>query len=599
MIHGVLAVLLLVGGWMIPAQYRSLHERVLEAAGNAAADVNATNLTGQGKINTAQTLPEFLASLKPDANATARQIELAEIVRIGDSKVNLSKETKAEDLTSNNVISALDLLASDAKFYEFIQNAQSSPVTQKIFALSQFAPGYESTVLVVANLAADGKLPPVISRGLVDLNPATQALSDQNGTDPKKSNLYMQRLRYRLHPFFLLGTRLSYHQLGELVYQMQDFKTLNDIATIARHQTVLPAFQFFNTEQKKSPNGLLPDELTGLTPIGQPELFKRFDTNSTGYSKGTLTLDEWRAIGFIPLEYTDFPMTYTACIWSGNPRAVANYLKLHGHRGDEYLRTALSKNRGALELVLDSQLQVSSMATPTLDSMAAFCYKNRQWALFLKYLLMAVGCVVLMRTWNSVFAITAKDALTVRNLRVRRHAIAATVFLTLIAVSEPILFTPALSSEYQVPINLPVAASDPTTNNPTETNMLAASNALSIIFILIFAAIQVFVYLLCVAKINDIKNGDGDPRLKLRLLENEDNLFDMGLYIGIAGTALMLAIMVMIKNSGLTVSVAYASNIFGILCVAIVKIFHVRQAREALLLEAENGESAANIETEN
>ena len=212
---------------------------------------------------------------------------------------------------------------------------------------------------------------------------------------------------------------------------------------------------------------------------------------------------------------------------------------------------------------------------------------------------MAVGCVVLMRTWNSVFAITAKDALTVRNLRVRRHAIAATVFLTLIAVSEPILFTPALSSEYQVPINLPVAASDPTTNNPTETNMLAASNALSIIFILIFAAIQVFVYLLCVAKINDIKNGNGDPRLKLRLLENEDNLFDMGLYIGIAGTALMLAIMVMIKNSGLTVSVAYASNIFGILCVAVVKIFHVRQAREGLLLEAENGKSDTLTETEN
>ena len=64
--------------------------------------------------------------------------------------------------------------------------------------------------------------------------------------------------------------------------------------------------------------------------------------------------------------------------------------------------------------------------------------------------------------------------------------------------------------------------------------LAASSNALSIIFILIFAAIQVFVYLLCVSKINDIKNGDSDPRLKL--LENEDNLFDMNLYIGIAGT---------------------------------------------------------------
>ena len=38
-------------------------------------------------------------------------------------------------------------------------------------------------------------------------------------------------------------------------------------------------------------------------------------------------------------------------------------------------------------------------------------------------------------------------------------------------------------------------------------------------------------------KIREIRRGEGDPNLKLRLLENEDNLFDMG-FIGIAGTAL-------------------------------------------------------------
>ena len=113
----------------------------------------------------------------------------------------------------------------------------------------------------------------------------------------------------------------------------------------------------------------------------------------------------------------------------------------------------------------------------------------------------------------------------------------------------------------------------------------AVSNpAPSIIFIVIFAAIQGYVYYTCITKINEVKNGAGGPRLKLRLLENEDNLFDMGLYIGIAGTALMLAILIIFPKSGISVSAAYASNIFGILCVAVVKIFHVRQTRGELIV---------------
>ena len=70
-----------------------------------------------------------------------------------------------------------------------------------------------------------------------------------------------------------------------------------------------------------------------------------------------------------------------------------------------------------------------------------------------------------------------------------------------------------------------------------ETNII-----LSAVIFVLFGAIQVFVFQTCVNKIREIRRGEGDPNLKLRLLENEDNLFDMGLYIGIAGTALTLAV---------------------------------------------------------
>ena len=213
--------------------------------------------------------------------------------------------------------------------------------------------------------------------------------------------------------------------------------------------------------------------------------------------------------------------------------------------------------------------------------------------------MICLGCVVLMRAWNSFFTLAAPNTATLQGYRMRRRALLLALFLSLIAVSEPILFTPALSSEYRVAINLPLASVDSTEPEQNTNTMLAIAESnlkLSIIFIVIFAAIQGYVYYTCITKINEVKNGAGDPRLKLRLLENEDNLFDMGLYIGIAGTALMLAILILFPSAGISVSAAYASNIFGILCVAVVKIFHVRQTREALIIEAETAGGGTDLD---
>ena len=152
--------------------------------------------------------------------------------------------------------------------------------------------------------------------------------------------------------------------------------------------------------------------------------------------------------------------------------------------------------------------------------------------------MICLGCVVLMRAWNSFFTLSAPHTATLQGYRMRRRALVLALFLSLIAVSEPILFTPALSSEYRVAINLPLASVDSTEPEQNSNTMLANADSnltLSIIFIVIFAAIQGYVYYTCITKINEVKNGAGAPKLKLRLLENEDNLFDMGLYLGIAG----------------------------------------------------------------
>jgi hypothetical protein len=243
-----------------------------------------------------------------------------------------------------------------------------------------------------------------------------------------------------------------------------------------------------------------------------------------------------------------------------------------------------------MKMVLDRQLPVSDRAGLGLDSAAAFSLRHPGWALFVKFLLLGLGCIILMRAWNSFFTVSATGANAVRDFILRRRAMACALFLTLVTLGEPIFLQPAQSSEYTVSINLPVLSEDENQTSNPENNiaMLANSNiVLNSILFVAFAAIQLFVYLTCKSKVDEIRQGEGDPLLKLRLLENEDNLFDMGLYIGIAGTALTLAIKMLAPQFGISLSVAYASNIFGILCVALVKIHHVRGTRQQLIMDAD------------
>ena len=98
-----------------------------------------------------------------------------------------------------------------------------------------------------------------------------------------------------------------------------------------------------------------------------------------------------------------------------------------------------------------------------------------------------------------------------------------------------------------------------------------------------FFLVQMLVYVICLQKIMEIDRQKVAPLMKLKLMENEENLFDMGLYVGIAGTAAALVLQVMdIIQADLVA--AYASNLFGITCVAWVKIRHVRPYKRKLIL---------------
>jgi len=565
-IHGVLAVAFLAVGWLFPAQYRTLHTDAL-----AQASVEEGQLLSEFRDSLGETPGPFGAV--PLLNLAVQQLKQPAPL---PEKLPLLAPAPALDPFFN---------PSHRRTVKAQLGTQNERV-RRLLALESHATEYAPAIILAAQLEANGQFHQ-------DLNHQLHRLGQEANTD---------ELREAMHSFTLLASRLTQPQLGRLTRHTESPLTLMHLAKIAKLQTLVPPFDTFNEVDEKGESDLVitADELIG-TPFHH--LFGRtVDHDAKGQpvpwdtdGNGQLTRAEWTALPFIPLEFSEFPTVYAASVWSGQPEAVTRYLRNHGRPGTRWLQDAMRQGRGSMSVVLAQQLPVSNRAGLGLDSAAAFSLRHPSWALFIKFLLLGLGCVILMRAWNSFFTVSATGINAVHDFIIRRRAMACALFLTLVALGEPIFLQPAQSSEYTVSINLPVLSEDENQTPTKESNiaMLATSNiVLNTILFVAFAAIQIFVYLTCKSKVDEIRHGTGDPLLKLRLLENEDNLFDMGLYIGIAGTALTLAIKMLAPQFGINLSVAYASNIFGILCVALVKIHHVRGARQQLIMEAESNPGA-------
>ena len=559
-IHGVLAVAFLAVGWLFPAQYRTLH----------------TDALAQASVEEGQTLEEFRDSLGESSD----QFGAGQLLDLAAQQL----EPSTNALKTLPTDPALDPFFSPShrRTVKARLGSETKRVNQ-LLALESQAADYAAAIILAAQLEANGQFHQ-------DLNQQLHSLGLDANTD---------ELRKAMRDFSLLASRLTEPQLGLLMRHTESTLTLMRLAKIAKLQTLVSPFDAFNEvdENGKSDDVITADELIG-TPFHK--LFghvvdhdaKDQPVKWDADGNGKLTREEWTALPFIPLELTEFPAVYAASVWSEQPEEVTRYLMTHGRPGTRWLQNAMRQGRGSMKMVLDRQLPVSDRAGlgHWLPSAAAFSLRHPGWALFVKFLLLGLGCIILMRAWNSFFTVSATGANAVRDFILRRRAMACALFLTLVALGEPIFLQPAQSSEYTVSINLPVLSEDENQTSTPKNNiaMLANSNiVLNVILFLAFAAIQLFVYLTCKSKVDEIRQGEGDPLLKLRLLENEDNLFDMGLYIGIAGTALTLAIKMLAPQFGISLSVAYASNIFGILCVALVKIHHVRGARQQLIMDAE------------
>ena len=118
--------------------------------------------------------------------------------------------------------------------------------------------------------------------------------------------------------------------------------------------------------------------------------------------------------------------------------------------------------------------------------------------------------------------------------------------------------------------------------SPTEsTNMI---DQVTILILLLFFVIQLLVFIFCLLKIAEIRRQSHLADVKLHLLENEENLFDLGLYVGLGGTVASL-ILVVLNVVDASLMAAYASTLFGIIFVAVLKVGFLRPYRRLLILE--------------
>jgi len=336
-------------------------------------------------------------------------------------------------------------------------------------------------------------------------------------------------------------------------------------------------------------------ELGALEPtlIDLLALGRRLDWRQlTEVAGGVETRETWAELGALARAGGEpFAIVLAASLTEQSTERVLRYRAAHPDVADTDLRLALASGRGALRLLLDRGVPVNRQpAAPVPGAVAGLALLYPGAALALKLALFAAGAYLL--GGGRLFRIGARapGALVTTapdpfNGRASLIALAATVIF--LAATEPFNRAPSVPPEGMLRLAVPVLGSVLDPASLTHVPPTLSINMNTLISIAFFAALQIGMYWICLTKIREIAAGDLPSLVKLRLMENEENLFDGGLYIGIGGTAtaLVLQVLGVIEPNLLA---AYSSNLFGITCVAFVKIRLVRPYKTKLILAAQD-----------
>jgi hypothetical protein len=301
---------------------------------------------------------------------------------------------------------------------------------------------------------------------------------------------------------------------------------------------------------------------------------------------GTKTVGEYAHLARVAPG--QLPLIYSAALFSDSADSVASYLIQYGESGAADLRLALGAGQGAVRQLLLRQVPVNYSSGPALGDTATLALLYPKLTLALKWLGFFAGAFLIFRgldCWLFALGGVGKKAMLIR---LRSGVLALFAAILLVVATEPFLLKATPLSAYRLKIVVPMLANVATPSSQPQSSTHPDMDTSTLISIGVFALLQVVTYLVCLMKIGEIERQDISPQLKLRLMENEENLFDSGLYIGMMGTATALVLQV-VGVIPANLLAAYSSNLFGIVCVALVKIRHVRGYKRQLIFESQLG----------
>src|ERR1044071_9135502 len=339
----------------------------------------------------------------------------------------------------------------------------------------------------------------------------------------------------------------------------------------------------------------LEETLLDLLSLGQ-----RFNWTQLSVFVGQVpNIQTLRLLGNIARKSEDqLAVLFSAVQLSGNPVGVGNYIVTFSRTGLKDLGASLRYGAGGVRELLKRQKSVCSsgvrqraMQNSPLGAFASiavdYAWRTPIMALCVKWCLYLVAGFLLAAAlhFGRPPVSRLETPLQVRGFHIAREILFALGFLVVILfLSEPFLAQESQKAEFAFRLRLPMAggAVTPGTNSVKTSFM----DPKSLLTLLLFFVLQGLIYTACLVKLAEIRRQRVEPRIKLRLLENEEHLFDAGLYLGFAGTiiSLILVSLGFIKPS---LMAAYSSTSFGIIFVSIFKIFHLRPERRRLLLQAE------------
>jgi hypothetical protein len=299
---------------------------------------------------------------------------------------------------------------------------------------------------------------------------------------------------------------------------------------------------------------------------------------------------------------------YAALRFSESPKQLFNYLAAHPDTGNADLDQALSLGPAALQLLLKTKqpiyrpASIAKQVTERLslyrpDAFIAITYKNPTSGLALKFAIFFLSGLAFAFSMGAAWRASLGKGQPIVSkanpmIWARDVLLSLVVALTIWTFFEPDILK-SQDTETDSGPRIEFAVADTLQSLKSPVKAMQDLNQVTLLVLALFFIVQLVIYSFCLIKLREISKQKLSADLKIKLLENEENLFDFGLYVGLGGTVLSL-ILFAVGIVEASLMAAYASTLFGILFTAVLKVMHLRPYRRTLIIEASSSATSNN-----